>query len=435
MFKKMQLNPWSPSLSKKFKQITERTGTNEGSSNFNKYGSFSEQIFGSLELNTCRCGRIFQENVRCPKCGVKCTSVDTRKSIFARITVFYPILNPLYVGMIESVFGARIIKAILRNPSSGFHLDRVEAKLEHGLKPQTDNLTDTQKLSQAQRKKIMEQKEKLSKMLSTNQSDKLMKKFKEIEMYEQLLLTEDDVDNITNLYHFRQALKWLIFDSGVELYSKLQSVWEELFVKDIPVIPAGLRRSDGTDFLTNCYDSIISIINNKQLKYDVKLHKISQIVLNMMHDSKDGVFNKTLKGKDGKLRGSITSKAVAPATMAVVIPDPTIRPYELRLCTETLDKSARLLLLHEKYGNDLNLIKTDFDKKQKIDELLKSKEIFQKDFINSVLKKYENENNPLTAVFIREPVLKNTGMSIMNVKPVLHEKIKLNKTQGVLKWK
>jgi len=185
--------------------------------------------------------------------------------------------------------------------------------------------------------------------------------------------------------------------------------------------------------LTNQYDSIISLINNKQMKMDVKLTNITQVVLNMMHDPKNGVFIKTLKGKNGHLRGSITSKAIAPSAVSVVIPDPTIKPYELRLCAENLNKSAKLLLLHEKYGHQLN-IKNEFDRKQKIDKLLKSKEIFQKDFIDNVLEKYEKEGTPLTTVFIREPVLKNTGISILDVKPVLHEKIKLDRKQGVLKW-
>src|SRR6056297_2465144 len=56
---------------------------------FDPHGLLSEQIFGPVKNYKCSCGyyhsRILHKNLKCPKCGVLCTSNKSRFTTFGKI--------------------------------------------------------------------------------------------------------------------------------------------------------------------------------------------------------------------------------------------------------------------------------------------------------------------------------------------------------------
>jgi len=75
------------------------------SGKFSKNGLFSQQIFGPIKSDSCACnkityrGRTLRDSV-CPKCEVEIVSSEERRKRYAKITLPFPILNPIFYYII-----------------------------------------------------------------------------------------------------------------------------------------------------------------------------------------------------------------------------------------------------------------------------------------------------------------------------------------------
>lgn len=85
------------------------------SGKFSKTGLYSQQIFGPVKSDSCACNRITyrgrsMRGMTCERCDVDIVSSEERRKRFARISLPFPILNPLFYHiMIKSKSSVKTI--------------------------------------------------------------------------------------------------------------------------------------------------------------------------------------------------------------------------------------------------------------------------------------------------------------------------------------
>lgn len=111
---------------------------------FHPDGLFSEKIFGPVKSYTCSCGHYYGHSRRgyvCPTCGVKIENSNVRRQNMAKITLPFPIINPVMLFTIKRVkleIYNIIMSLIMDNDVFGYYYDEEKQKHIKVLKPTVD---------------------------------------------------------------------------------------------------------------------------------------------------------------------------------------------------------------------------------------------------------------------------------------------------------
>ena len=257
---------------------------------FSKLGLFSQQIFGPVKSQQCACKINFkgvENSGKCMECGVDITSSEERRKRYAKISLPFPILNPIFYFMLTESKGNKL---------------------------------------------------KFNNLLFGSD----VWKFGE---YDILRITEEDDDLSPKdvMYGLDGVIKYII--GGLErgfIKSKLRNIIEKnmnnLLINNVIIIPpefrpVGKRDSNGVTFLDEI-NSIYSIIINKSnsIKHaTVKLSIMDELRRNAFKQIQmnaiklyDYIFSKLSK-KKGLIRSSILGKRVDFSGRAVITPEPTLK--------------------------------------------------------------------------------------------------------------
>ena len=259
---------------------------------FHPKGLFSEQIFGPIKNYTCQCGTYYgisKSGGKCDVCGVDIVNSDVRRTRFAKITLPFPVVNPLFYDLLVEVGGKtlkEIIDKFMRDEKSFMYLDGEEHVVcsENDPVPQNTEIFD--------------------------RTDAIYKLVKDLSA---MFSSEGDED-------------WKIIYNNID----------NLLIKNIIVLPPDLRPSSSvsggrqlmdkinryyTQILTKkeiMRDTILDITRDKSLYY-VYFKQIQKDVNELYHR----ILEKMAK-KEGLIRGNILGKRIDFSGRAVIAPDPTL---------------------------------------------------------------------------------------------------------------
>ena len=96
---------------------------------FHPKGLFSEQIFGPIKNYTCQCGTYFgvsKSGGKCDLCGVDIVNSDVRRTRFAKITLPFPVVNPIFYDLLVELGGKKIkevLDQLMRDDKSFMYID------------------------------------------------------------------------------------------------------------------------------------------------------------------------------------------------------------------------------------------------------------------------------------------------------------------------
>lgn len=83
--------------------------TGKYDNSINENGLLSESIFGPINDYRCKCGDLktitFDEGRVCPKCGVICGPSDLRLRTFGKITLTFPVIKPTKIKIFKKIVG------------------------------------------------------------------------------------------------------------------------------------------------------------------------------------------------------------------------------------------------------------------------------------------------------------------------------------------
>jgi len=112
---------------------------------FDPDGLFSEKIFGPVKSYTCSCKHYYGRNrydFVCPTCGVKVTNSNVRRKNMAKITLPFPIIDPIMLFTIKKVkleIYNVIMSMIFDADVLGYYYDEKKAKYVKVLAPTVEN--------------------------------------------------------------------------------------------------------------------------------------------------------------------------------------------------------------------------------------------------------------------------------------------------------
>ena len=116
---------------------------------FHPDGLFSEKIFGPIKNYTCSCGHYYGHSRRgyiCPTCGVKIENSNVRRQNMAKITLPFPVINPIMLFTIKRVkleIYNIIMSLIMDNDIIGYYYSEEKQKYVKVLKATIDTPQDT----------------------------------------------------------------------------------------------------------------------------------------------------------------------------------------------------------------------------------------------------------------------------------------------------
>jgi DNA-directed RNA polymerase beta' subunit len=292
---------------------------------FDSAGLMSEQIFGPVKSYSCSCGRLSVKILNgktCPHCGVQCTNNDIRYKTFARIRLQFPTIDNL----------------------NKKHLQVLTTKHNKNiLNPVQFDLFSTSRL-------FLQYNPKLDKLKLINNYDS--------ENCIPLLITGNfslylAIYVINKLYNSKEAEKYLAY-----------------FFFDLLVLPPGCRQpfvkdnNSNREIINNSIDEIyIAIIRHKNYKelqdfdFEVKLEEYSKMIISsitnenqvpledsdiLFYDKISSTFQyysdllyqevlAKISGKEGLVRFSFLGKNIDFSGRAVVIADPSLNTYQVKI--------------------------------------------------------------------------------------------------------
>ena len=115
---------------------------------FHPEGLFSEKIFGPIKNYTCSCGHYYGHSRRgyiCPTCGVKIENSNVRRQNMAKITLPFPVINPIMLFTIKRVkleIYNIIMSLIMDNDIIGYYYNEDKQKYVKVLKATVDTPQD-----------------------------------------------------------------------------------------------------------------------------------------------------------------------------------------------------------------------------------------------------------------------------------------------------
>ena len=293
-------------------------------------GLYSEQIFGPEHSYRCQCGSLFgkiNSGKRCPNCGVLCASSEIRSQTFAKIVLPEEIyvINPDFIGTISNIFGSHAIKNILNKK----------------------NFTEN----------------KDNPYFYSFEKQKLLKENK-IKKEERIL--EFPVYDINTLRKLFEKLKE---DEETLKYFKSNTFHEEIlnyfFLNAIPVLPPTSRpliKLNNKIYLHEISSIYNKIITSKKNISDSFFQENSDMFgyavykyQEKMNELYEKILENNFQKKESYIRESLTGKTIEFSQRSVVIPNPALKPYEIGLHKESVQKlflPELLRYFYEKYETE-----------------------------------------------------------------------------------
>jgi len=348
---------------------------------FTKDGLYSEQIFGPVNNYRCQCGKVFGKinaGKKCPKCEVLCDKNTLRSETFAKIQLpegIY-IINPTFKNTLKEIFGRHAIKMILTqaaynsNKEIPYYFSLNKGKLvKSNILAQDEKVIDIPVFDITSLKKLFD-------YIRTELANPL----------------EELIDPETGEYYSEEELK----ERGVELHYKYKDIIKDInpefldfiFIDFVLVTDPNSRQvikisktkivphpiskayieilkniSKGTSILDNLYNESSDFFGNTVYKYQMSVDSIYEEILH---------FN--FQKKENYVRESLTGKTIEFSQRAVVVPNPTLRPYTCGLPEESIKKVHLPELLRFLY----------LEYQDKELELLRNGEIYKCDIIDYI---------------------------------------------------
>lgn len=290
-------------------------------------GLMSEQIFGPLKSYSCACGKlsskILHNGKTCPICKVKCCSNDMRYKQYARIRIPFPMMNTLNKKVLQKVT-TKTNKSILS--------------------PVQFDMTSTSKIY----------------LYYDKSKDKLILKNG----------TYDNVNGIPVIISGNFSFYLAIYVVYKLYNSRAAELCLNQFFFDLLVIPPGSRQpfvkenQNKKEIINNNLDEMyIPILRHKRykeienFKLEEKLEEYSAMIINTFNNDNlipiedneillwdrisstiqyhvdliyDEVLNR-LSGKDGLVRFNFLGKNIDFSGRAVVVPDPSLETYKIKI--------------------------------------------------------------------------------------------------------
>jgi len=301
---------------------------------FHENGLYSEQVFGPVQKFRCQCGKLFGKSNAgkiCDTCKVLCGDVDGRSDIFAKITFsdgIY-IVNPIFKTILQQIFGQNAIKSLL-------------AKKDYQTNKEFPYFFSLEK-----HKLIKESKMKATeKRIDFPVSD--------------IISLKNIFDVVRNMPNYIDHFESFVIDPTFLNF---------IFIDYILVIPPNSRqiiKISPTKILphpiTKCYSQILknraksSSVSDQLFKanpeyFGYTVYKYQSLVDEIYETILEFNFQK----KESYIREALTGKTVEFSQRAVIVPNPSLRPYQIGLHTDAVKKlflPELLSYLYNKYEND-----------------------------------------------------------------------------------
>ena len=291
---------------------------------FNPDSLFSEQIFGPIRNYTCQCGiyhGIFKEGNKCDVCGVDIVNSSERRRRFAKITLPFPVVNPVFYDLLCDQGGTQLKTALdklMRDEHSILYF--VQEDGEFCVTTNKDTIPEG------------------------------------TETWEKLEAIERMVSSLSEGFAREKVAGWDI------IYSNL----DKLFIDKIIVLPPDLRPSSSQGGKTNqVVDEInryyVQILNKKETMQntvvDVRRDKVMfynffRQLQKDVNELYSHILDKLSK-KEGLIRGNILGKRTDFSGRAVITPDPTLKmnecvlPYKMVLELFKLQIAKKLVEINK----------------------------------------------------------------------------------------
>lgn len=290
--------------------------------NIDEDGLYSERIFGPTKNYKCKCGHYvgkYYEDQVCPKCGVLCASNLIRYEQFGKIKLpdnVYVIL-PTTIPLLEKFFSTAIINEFL-NPKCFQEL--VQHPYYYSI------------------------------------PHRKLKKLEQIDHNEDYIdLPIIGINELRELTHECARLN---------IINIRPDILANMFLNEIPVLPAELRPLSKVDGkfniheLTKLYKDIITLstggfILNAIASQSTYASFVSIRYQNILNEIYQHIVEKFFAEKEGLLRYDFMGKTVEFSGRLVIVPDPTLKPYEIGMSKLAIDKLTLLHKMHfilENYG-------------------------------------------------------------------------------------
>ena len=392
---------WSYGEVLKPETINYRTGKAD------RYGLFSEVIFGPMKDYECSCGKYKRPQVRgivCERCGVEVTSSSVRKERMGHITLMTPVAHiwflkvyPYPISLFLNIPQRDLERVIYYSAYIVTYVDEkkkqeILKEIEKGYKEfisQAESREEKRKKTQTF-KEIKEELEslKVKKVLSDNEFFKYARKFPgvfEVDMGAEPIrkfLEEIDLEKLKKetLNQIKKAdsiqrKKLYLKLKFIEAFLKYNRRPEWMILTVLPVVPPDIRpivqlqggKLASSD-LNELYRRIIN--RNNRLKKLIEM-KAPEIILRnekrMLQESVDALIDISLrhekiivgqrkvlksladflKGKEGRFRQNLLGKRVDYSGRSVIVVDPKLRINECGLPKKMALEIFKPFIIHE----------------------------------------------------------------------------------------
>ncbi|GIU69015.1 MAG: hypothetical protein KatS3mg002_0251 [Candidatus Woesearchaeota archaeon] len=340
-------------------------------SNYHPEGLFSEQIFGPKKNYTCQCGKYYgpsKEGEVCSICGVEILHSSVRRERFAKISLPFPIINPIFIDLLTEL-----------------------------------NLS----------KKIIDQ------IIIGKQSVYLTKN--------EVIISDSKIDNAAE-YTGVDAIRLLIENEILNTDSSfIAEHLDKLLIHNVIVIPPDLRpimegKVSVLDEFNRYYTTIImrrnsivasnlNVNNNKKL-FDWYFKQIQKSVNELYNH----ILQKLSK-KEGLVRHNMLGRRIDFSGRAVIVPDPTLKLNECKISYLILMELFKIhLAKHLIYKGKSKFINEAI---QYINDCIEYKRSdLYNDLCEIVVDQY--------AFLNRQPSLHRPSLSIFKIIPTKDEVIKIH---------
>jgi len=305
---------------------------------FHPEGLYSEQIFGPVNRYKCQCGAVFGKinaGKRCEECGVLCDTEELRTKTFAKIklpTGIY-VINPNFIGNLNQIFGTFAIKNLLN-------------KSKYNENRENPYLFSLEKF-------------KLIKESMLKEDEKII----DIEVF--------DITTLKDLFFE------MMEDEDLLKFLQGNFVEEDLvnyvFLNEIPVIPPTSRpivKISAEKSMPHAISTLyIKLLTSKKNITDSLFQENSQMFgftvykyQEKVSEIFESISQSNFKKKESYIRESLTGKTVEFSQRAVIVPNPALKPYQIGMHREAVEKlflPEFLRFLYEKFEND-HIEDTDF---------------------------------------------------------------------------
>jgi DNA-directed RNA polymerase beta' subunit len=313
--------------------------TGKNSSSIDENGLLSESIFGPIRDFKCKCGRLSLESCDkgkiCTKCGVLCASSDLRLKTFGKISLVFPVIKPTKKKKYFNKIVGNQHKHLL-DPKKADALAATSRYLSISLDGKILRIVDT---------------------LTSAPTGFYVLPIR-----------------ITGLYSFILSLKFVAEVFNLDVAKKL---FEKKYIIDVvKVLPPDIRpvvrdpKKKGEFRYVKVNKHYISLINQNNLNMsskDVARSKeqdwFEKIRFNIQNDIEDELIDpiipeydrataryqyyvdliyesvfESISGKTGFIRGSILGKTIEFSARSVIVVDPSLKPYEVKVSRKILYK-------------------------------------------------------------------------------------------------